>query len=170
MMMRNPSEKYRPFPQVRLTGRRWHLPRRTIGSTQGVAQDGLCWLEVRRHSGHAKQVGHGGRSDPASAPCVIKKREVLRRAIPEAFGKDVPHLTHQGVECNGSCLELAIGLQQHRVERRMLPADQVGQPLGFVSGRRGGGHAYDSFCISDACQDDVVASSEVGFFVSQERE
>jgi 2-isopropylmalate synthase len=28
MMMRNPSEKYRPFPQVRLTGRRW--PTRTI--------------------------------------------------------------------------------------------------------------------------------------------
>jgi 2-isopropylmalate synthase len=28
MMMRNPSEKYRPFPQVKLTGRRW--PTRTI--------------------------------------------------------------------------------------------------------------------------------------------
>ena len=27
-MMPNPSEKYRPFPQVRLTGRRW--PTRTI--------------------------------------------------------------------------------------------------------------------------------------------
>ena len=28
MMMRNPSEKYRPFPQVNLNGRRW--PSRTI--------------------------------------------------------------------------------------------------------------------------------------------
>ena len=116
---------------VRLICRRRNDPGRQRTGDQRVAQDGLQRLVVGGNPGHPEQVGQGGRSDPAFAPRAIKHREIFRMARPKDLGKALRQFVHQGIERDCPGLELASGRKQHGVERRVLPANQIGQP--FVS-------------------------------------
>jgi 2-isopropylmalate synthase len=62
MMMRNPSEKYRPFPQVRLTGRRW--PTRTI-------ERAPIWMSTDLRDGNQSLI------DPMSIEAKVEFFEML---------------------------------------------------------------------------------------------
>jgi hypothetical protein len=62
--------------------------------------------------------------------------------MPEALGKALRHFARQRFERDCPGLEFARGLKQHGVERGMVPANQMGQPFGFVGGCRGNGHVH----------------------------
>jgi 2-isopropylmalate synthase len=62
MMMRNPSEKYRPFPQVKLTGRRW--PTRTI-------EHAPIWMSTDLRDGNQSLI------DPMSIEAKLEFFELL---------------------------------------------------------------------------------------------